>query len=143
MCNYCGCLSFPIIATLTEEHFGIEETAGLLRRAIGADDHATARRLLTVLTDQLGPHMDREECGLFAELTSEATLHGAVEQLCAEHEDLHAALQPPAGDEPDWARVLTALDRLREHIDKEEYGIFPAAVILLPMPAWDRISTTE
>jgi hypothetical protein len=32
------------------------------------------------------------------------------------------------GREPDWAPVLAALDQLRDHIDKEEYGVFPAAV---------------
>lgn len=143
MCNYCGCREFPIIATLTEEHFGIEETAGLLRRAIAAGDDAGARRLLAALADQLGPHVEREETGLFAELASETTLRDTIEQLCVEHEDLDAALRPPSDEGPDWTRVLAALDRLREHIDKEEYGVFPAAVVLLPMPAWDRMSATE
>lgn len=139
MCNYCGCREFPTIAALTEEHSGIEETAGALRRAIRAGDHEPARRLLAILNDQLLPHVEREERGLFAELSSEATLRGTIDELCAEHVDLHAALRPPAGDDPDWGPVLAALDRLHEHIDKEEHGIFPAAVVLLPMPAWDRI----
>ncbi|HET8681884.1 MAG TPA: hypothetical protein VFM54_08430 [Micromonosporaceae bacterium] len=35
---------------------------------------------------------------------------------------------------------LTALDRLHRHIDNEEHGLFPAAVVALPIPAWDRIT---
>jgi hemerythrin-like domain-containing protein len=36
--------------------------------------------------------------------------------------------------------VLAALDRLHRHIDNEEHGLFPAAVIALPIDAWDRVT---
>lgn len=141
MCNYCGCRDFPVIAQFSAEHVEIEETAGLLRRAINAGDNATARQLLTELTGMLGPHVAREEKGLFAELADDATMRDTCAELCAEHQDLDAVLCPPDGQEPDWAAVLDALERLHHHIDKEEHGVFPAAVVLLPMPAWDRITT--
>jgi hemerythrin-like domain-containing protein len=143
MCNYCGCRDFPVIARFSAEHVEIEETAGLLRRAVTAGDHATARRLLTQLAGMLAPHVAREEAGLFAELADDATMRDMCAELCAEHQDLDAVLCPPSGEEPDWPAVLTALERLRHHIDKEEHGVFPAAVVLLPMPAWDRITTAD
>jgi hemerythrin-like domain-containing protein len=33
--------------------------------------------------------------------------------------------------------------RLRRHIDREENGLFPAAVIALDGAAWDRLSAPE
>lgn len=140
MCDHCGCRGFPVIEALTGEHARIQETAGLLRRAIGTGDHCIARRLLGELTGLLAPHVAAEEQGLFDELRADETIRATVEQLCAEHGQLSSALRPPAAGDPDWAPVLAALDQLRNHIDKEEYGVFPAAVILLPMPAWDRIT---
>jgi hemerythrin-like domain-containing protein len=141
MCNYCGCRDFPEIGELSAEHVEIEETAGLLRRAVDAGDDTTARRLLSQLTELLMPHVTREETGLFAALSDEVTMRDTLAELCAEHGDLHAVLCPPSGEDPDWPAVLAALERLHHHIDKEEHGVFPAAVVLLPMPAWDRIAT--
>ena len=36
---------------------------------------------------------------------------------------------------PDWPVVLAALGRLHRHIDNEEHGLFPAAIMALPMDA--------
>src|SRR5690606_16386531 len=78
------------------------------------------------------------------ELRHDETIRATVEELCSEHAQLHAALRPPSSsDRPDWQPVLTALDRLRAHIDKEEDGVFPAAVGLLPIAAWDRITPPD
>ncbi|MGW3352361.1 hypothetical protein ACWDA3_54500 [Nonomuraea rubra] len=46
-------------------------------------------------------------------------------------------------DAPDWPAVLGALDLLHRHIDHEEHGLFPAAVIMLPLAAWDRITPRQ
>lgn len=140
MCNYCGCRHFPLIGRLTAEHLAVGETAGLLRRAITDGRHADAFALLRELLALLVPHSATEEGGLFAELRAEGTLAEAVEQLCAEHDDIHGVLGRVDPAAPDWAAVLTALGRLRRHIDNEEHGLFPAAVIALPIPAWDRIT---
>ena len=144
MCDHCGCREFPAIAALTTQHEQIQDTAGLLRHAIRRGDHHQARRLLTQLTDQLAPHVAAEERGLFTELRHDETIRATVEELCSEHAQLHAALRPPSSsDRPDWQPVLTALDQLQAHIDKEEYGVFPAAVILLSIAAWDRITPPD
>jgi hypothetical protein len=88
----------------------------------------------------LMPHTGAEESGLFAELRAEGSLAEAVDQLCAGHDDIHGVLSAASRSAPNWAAVLAALDRLRRHIDNEEHGLFPAAVIALPIEAWDRVT---
>jgi|SRR5690606_4288571 len=140
MCEHCGCRQFPVVGRLSEDHLRIHELSGRLRRAIRAGDDGAARGWLTELTDLLVPHVATEESGLFAELRDDETAREFVERLCDDHDDLAAALRPPDRERPDWKAVLAGLDRLQDHIDKEEYGVFPAAVILLSMPAWERIT---
>ncbi|MGC1210115.1 MAG: hemerythrin domain-containing protein [Micromonospora sp.] len=141
MCNYCGCRDFPLIGRLSAEHEEIANAAGRLRTAIteGRGDLLTR---LDDLVDLLLPHTSTEESGLFTELRDEGSLAEAVEQLCAEHDDIHGVLGAIDRDAPDWPAVLAALDRLHRHIDNEEHGLFPAAVIALPISAWDRITPT-
>ncbi|MEU4640641.1 hemerythrin domain-containing protein [Micromonospora sp. NPDC023814] len=139
MCNYCGCRDFPLIGRLSAEHDEIANAAGELRRAILAetDDRLAA---LDSLLSLLLPHTATEETGLFVELREEGSLAEAVDKLCAEHDDIHGVLGAVDRTAPDWPAVLAALDRLHRHIDNEEHGLFPAAVIALPIPAWDRIT---
>lgn len=141
MCNYCGCREFPLIGQLSEEHVEIEELAGSLRRSIGEGRHDESSALLDALLARLGPHTATEESGLFAELRADGALAEEVDRLCAEHADIHGVLLAVDRAAPDWAAVLEALRLLHRHIDKEEHGLFPAAVIVLPLPAWDRITT--
>lgn len=143
MCDHCGCQDFPLIAEFTEQHRRIQEASGLLRHAIGRGDHEEARRRLEALTALLKPHVAAEEQGLFVELRAEESIRVTVEQLCEEHARLEAELRGPSGEVPDWTRVSAALDLLAEHIYKEEYGVFPAAVVLLPTPVWDRITPSH
>ncbi|MEV0589845.1 hemerythrin domain-containing protein [Nonomuraea cavernae] len=141
MCNYCGCRDFPLIGRLSEEHVRISELAGALRRAIRATRYDEALPLLDPLLAELLPHTADEERGLFAELRAEGSLADEVERLCGEHTDIHGVLTGIDRASPDWPRVLGALELLQRHIDKEEHGLFPAAVIMLPIPAWERITT--
>ena len=138
MCNYCGCRDFPLIGRLSAEHEAIANAAGRLRTAVLAGDEALPA--LDALLDLLLPHTDVEERGLFVELRAEGSLADAVTKLCAEHDDIHGVLGGVDRAAPDWPAVLAALDRLHRHIDNEEHGLFPAAVIALPIPAWDRIT---
>jgi hemerythrin-like domain-containing protein len=139
MCNYCGCRDFPLIARLTAEHEAIANAADRLRRAVThgrAEPMAALDDLLGLLT----PHTGAEEAGLFVELRAEGSLTEAVNRLCAEHDDIHGVLNAVDRADPDWPAVLAALDRLHRHIDNEEHGLFPAAVIALPIDAWDRVT---
>ncbi|MFI1196443.1 hemerythrin domain-containing protein [Micromonospora sp. NPDC020750] len=141
MCNYCGCREFPLVGQLSAEHEAIANAAGRLRVAVraGGDDALPALDALVAL---LLPHTTTEEDGLFAELRAEGSLAEAVAKLCAEHDDIHGVLGGVDRTAPDWPAVLAALDRLHRHIDNEEHGLFPAAVITLPISAWDRITPT-
>lgn len=141
VCNYCGCRDFPLIGRLSAEHEEIANAAGRLRNAI-TQGEADLLTLLDDLVDLLLPHTSIEETGLFTELRDEGSLAEAVEKLCAEHDDIHGVLGAIDRDAPDWPAVLAALDRLHRHIDNEEHGLFPAAVIALPISAWDRITPT-
>jgi hypothetical protein len=143
MCNYCGCREFPLIGRLSQEHWDIKECAGALRRAIHEGRHGEATALLDELLAQLVPHTAAEESGLFAELRAEGSLADEVERLCAEHTDIHGVLGAIDRTAPDWPAVLEALDRLHQHIDHEEHGLFPAAVIMLPFAAWDHITPEQ
>lgn len=142
MCNYCGCRDFPLIAALTAEHEAITNAAGRLRRAIthGEGDPVAALDDLLAL---LVPHTSSEETGLFAEVRAEGSLTEAVDRLCAEHADIHGVLGAVDRSAPHWPPVLAALDWLHRHIDNEEHGLFPAAVVALPIDAWDRITPTR
>ena len=139
MCNYCGCREFPLIGRLTAEHEEIAEAAGRLRTAI-VKGHPETLAQFDTLVDLLVPHTAAEETGLFAELRAEGSMAEAVDRLCAEHADIHGVLKAVDRAGPDWGTVLAALDRLRRHIDNEEHGLFPAAVITLPIAAWDRVT---
>jgi hemerythrin-like domain-containing protein len=139
VCNYCGCRQFPLIDQFTAEHEAITNAAGRLREAI-VKGRGEPRVLLDELLELLLPHTSAEELGLFAELRAEGSLVDAVDQLCAEHDDIHGVLGTVDRQAPDWSAVLAALQRLRRHIDNEEHGLFPAAVIALPIPAWDRLT---
>lgn len=148
MCNYCGCRSFPAIARLTEEHEGITEAAGRLRAAISTGhgdpvEPAEALDALDALLELLAPHTVAEESGLFAELGADGGFAEEVDKLCAEHEAIHQALVRVDRAAPEWAPVLAALDRLRRHIDAEQYGLFPAAAFALPISAWDRLTPAQ
>ncbi|MEQ4305277.1 hemerythrin domain-containing protein [Plantactinospora sp. B6F1] len=142
MCNYCGCREFPVIGRLTAEHEAIANAAGSLRTAItsGTDDPLVRLDALLAL---LTPHTDTEEAGLFVELRAEGSLTEAVDKLCDEHDDIHGVLGAVDRAAPDWPAVLAALTRLHRHIDNEEHGLFPAAAIALPIPAWDRLTARQ
>jgi Hemerythrin HHE cation binding domain len=139
VCNYCGCRDFPLIGRLTAEHEAIANAAGRLRDAI-TKGRGEPLLLLDELLTLLRPHTAAEEDGLFAELRAEGSLTDAVDRLCAEHDDIHGVLAAVRPDVPDWPAVLGALRRLHRHIDNEEHGLFPAAVIALPYAAWDRLT---
>ncbi len=136
MCDYCGCRSFTVIARFTAEHEDIVNAAGELRESIESGAQVQAAAAAVALANLLGPHTRDEERTLFAEMAQDAEFSDHVDQLCTEHRDLDEQLAAlGTGD-------LDALHRfynlLREHINKEENGLFPAAAIALDDDAWDR-----
>jgi hemerythrin-like domain-containing protein len=144
MCQNCGCLANTLINELTEEHDRVVE---LIR---SAGEHQKAGRGAEAISDChrisaiLAPHTIVEEAGLFRELFDE--FPGQLAELIDEHRQIEQVMAEAAEapdtllKDPSWpGRLHTALAQLREHILKEQDGIFPAAVIALDGEQWERV----
>ena len=136
MCSYCGCRANTVIARYSAEHDEIVNAMGVLRRAATSGDRDDARVAAGDLAGRLDPHTVSEERSLFAELRQDAEFTAHVDGLCAEHREIDGTLARVV--DGDLAAVGMLEEVLRSHIDKEENGLFPAAIIALDGPAWER-----
>ena len=138
MCSYCGCDSITVIGRFMNEHVEIVNACGQLRRAVvdGGDvpEHARALALL------LGPHTQSEEVGLFTVMKRRGEFADHVSILCGEHRSLDELLAAIAAGDHSLMDVFE--DALRDHIDKEDNGLFPAAALGLDGDEWAEIDTT-
>jgi hemerythrin-like domain-containing protein len=145
MCEYCGCQSLAAIATLTREHDAVVNLIGDVRTAHAAGDvtamAATARRIAAMLV----PHTEVEEGGLFPALVDD--FPDQIAMLEAEHRRIEAVLGKAADgtpDDPAWPdRLLDALAMLRDHILKEQDGVFPAALAQLDAEQWAAVDAVR
>jgi hemerythrin-like domain-containing protein len=137
MCTYCGCRANTVIARYSAEHDAIVNAMGTLRRAASASDVEASSTATTELGGLLDPHTASEERSLFAELRLDAEFADHVDALCSEHREIDALLARVGTGDHSAAPALESL--LRRHIDKEENGLFPASVIALDGPAWERV----
>lgn len=141
MCEYCGCQALAAIDELTREHDLVVGLIAKARSARAASDIPRLARLARMIAVVLGPHTQVEENGLFPALAGDFPEHIAA--LTAEHRHVEAVLDeasagPPA--DPAWRdRVIGALDLLRQHILKEQDGVFPAALAGLTTSDWEAI----
>ena len=141
MCSYCGCRNIPMIAKLNAEHDAIVNSSYALEIAFRDQDLEAARLACKELGDLLHPHTHREQVGLFAEMEKDELFTEHVASLCAEHDELDADLDAiAAGDLP---RIQTMITLLNNHIDREENGLFPAALAYLDDTQWDIIQRPE
>ena len=141
MCEYCGCQQIPVINELTREHDAVVAAIGETRTHVQNGDLAAAARSCLRIAAILGPHTSVEEDGLFPFLTADFPDHISV--LRSEHRRVEVVLSECANGvprDPDWpTRLLSALDLLREHILKEQDGVFPAALVTLDPDQWEHI----
>lgn len=138
MCSYCGCRALTEIADLTAQHEQIINATGPLRKAAAAQDHESIKTHVSSIVALLNPHTSQEELGVFAELSKRTEFTEHVKTLCAEHEHLHALFARMANGETGLAD--TAINALREHIEKEENGLFPAAAVELEGSLWQELA---
>ncbi len=145
MCQNCGCLANTVIDDLTREHdavVGLIRTVGdqMVRGRMG-EAAATCRAISALLA----PHTVVEEEGLFAELFRE--FPGQLEALTREHRQIERVLDEAAAGAPAdllWPeRLREALGMLREHILKEQDGVFPAAIISLDGDQWEDVEAVR
>ena len=137
MCSYCGCRAITVIADLTRDHEAAVNVLGDVSRSAARGDASSARASAAALAALLERHTRDEELGLFVELRREPELAEHVDSLAAEHDAVDDLVERVAGGDLTAAAPLEAL--LRRHIDKEENGLFPAAVIALDGPRWDTV----
>lgn len=138
MCSYCGCEAIELIGQFMAEHVDIVNATGALRQALRRGDVAAAAAAAGTVAALLHPHTRREEEGLFRVLARTETFGGELAQLRAEHTDLDALLAAVASGE--LAPIVPFIDRLREHVNREENGLFPAAAIALDGPDWEELA---
>lgn len=137
MCSYCGCEAIDSIGRFMGEHVEIINLAGELRRACARSDPAAARGFALDLAELMAPHTGAEEAGLFSVLKRQEEFTEEVTRLCSEHIYLDALLT--ALVDGHLSVVDRFIDDLREHIDREENGLFPAAAIALTGPDWEEV----
>ena len=139
MCEYCGCQALATVDELTREHDLVLNLMGEVRAAHAGGDVIQMAELARRVAAVLGPHTEVEEQGLFPALTGEFPDH--VAGLKAEHRRVEAVLGEAAAGtpaDPAWpARFAAALALLREHIFKEQDGVFPAALATLAAADWE------
>jgi hemerythrin-like domain-containing protein len=145
MCEYCGCQAIEAIDVLTREHDHVVNLIGEVRTAHAADDVDQMAVLAQRIAVILQPHTVVEEEGLFPLLADEFPEH--VDALRAEHRQveqvLAAAAQATPAD-PRWPdQLMVTLEMPREHILKEQDGVFPAALTNLTGDDWDIVDAVR
>jgi iron-sulfur cluster repair protein YtfE (RIC family) len=158
MCDHCGCRALTPVARLMDEHDRLRELSDSIRGHLSAGDVDAARADFDELLVVLGPHVAKEEGSLFAMLRRDDDLVEHVAVLEVEHvavlEGEHAGLfdgvdeldelaDAPGGAQ-DWrAGLLRLLHELDEHMYKEDFGLFPAALATLDGVDWDDMDRWE
>jgi len=134
VCSYCGCDSIEVIGRFMAEHVEIINANGELRAAVHSGKAEALEAARSVVAGLLWPHTVAEEVGLFQVMARDEVYASHIASLCAEHESLgvHLAAITPGDD----AAMTLFENELRDHIDKEDNGLFPAAAIALGGVEW-------
>ncbi|GAB3198079.1 hypothetical protein GCM10027062_11420 [Nocardioides hungaricus] len=141
MCEHCGCREIPPIAELMDEHLELLDHAGEVRRLLDAGDLDAAWARMSVLADLLVRHVRREEAGIFTALKEQGDFADAVRELEEEHasfDELVSELDRSSATLR--ADLETLFAELTVHIDKENLGIFPVAVVTLGAEGWSTVA---
>ncbi|GAA2263835.1 hemerythrin domain-containing protein [Streptomyces atrovirens] len=146
MCEYCGCQSLETIDELTREHDEVVRLISHLRSAHGDGDVPRPAQVARGTTRVLGPHTQVEEQGLFPALTGD--FPGQIAVLEAEHRRIESVLAEAADSmtpsDPTWpGRLMEAMAVLRDHILKEQDGVFPAALAMLGTEQWEAVAAAR
>jgi hemerythrin-like domain-containing protein len=138
MCHYCGCRQIPLIRDYIAEHERVMDFAEDAVRAFDEADLEKARRCVQEMAAGLDSHWLGEENGLFEVMRREELFADYIAPLVEEHRVLAALLATvDVGDHDDQERIRVAVAELREHISKEEDGLFPASLTAMSGRDWD------
>lgn len=141
MCEYCNCQAIPAIEILQREHDQAIDHIHTAIKALHDGDAGQVQNTCWQLIALLGPHGAVEEQALF--LALQRDFPDQMVDLCHEHEIVDVALAEATrsgGRGPGWEqRLESALRLLREHIVKEQEGVFPAALSTLTNADWEEL----
>jgi hemerythrin-like domain-containing protein len=136
MCSYCGCADFEVVGRFMAEHEHIINHLSALRSSL--DDEPRRCAAAHELAAHLTPHVVAEEAGLFTVMARDEVFTDHIASLFGEHLYLDELLGAVEGG------VVALFPRfeaaLRDHIDREDNGLFPAAAIHLGGPEWDEVA---
>ena len=146
MCEYCGCQSLASIDELTREHDEVVRLISHLHPAHRAGDVARMAEVSREIARVLGPHTEVEEHGLFPAMAADSP--DRIAALEAEHRRIEAVLTEAADgatpSDPGWPeRLVEAMAVLRDHILKEQDGVFPAALANLGTEEWEAVEAVR
>lgn len=123
---------------LADAHEGIRSLATGLQHLIDEAHVAEARQRFGSFRAALEAHMAAEETGIFATLVAMEEFVPSVAHLQAEHDQARDALVRAAAEQDDEAFSALVDGILRWfslHETEEETDLFPAAEVVLPLPA--------
>ena len=138
MCQYCGCRDMPLLRDYIAEHERVMNHGDSAVRALDRGEDTLGRKLLAAMADELRSHWRGEENGLFAVMAKDELFAEHIAPLVREHRELEELLEVVDPSDPeDLDRIRKAVFDLREHIAKEEDGLFPASLTSLDGDDWD------
>ena len=144
MCQYCGCRAVPLIRDYIAEHDHVLNLLDGALRAIAVDDLVGAAGHVSDAREALASHWTGEENGIFKVMAARDDEYASyVAPLVEEHRELRAVARPPGrlGAERPAGAAQRPSRRPREHISKEEDGLFPASLIVLSGDDWNASMT--
>ncbi|MFI7413489.1 hemerythrin domain-containing protein [Streptomyces sp. NPDC049627] len=145
MCEYCGCQALETIDELTQEHDEVVRLISHVRTAHQQGGVARMAEVAREIARVLGPHTEVEEHGLFPALAKD--FPEQIAALEAEHRHVEAVLAEANGPfltDPTWPdRLIEAMAVLRDHILKEQDGVFPAALANLSTEEWEAVEAAR
>ena len=119
-----------------EEHDRLAALGDSAVRELRNGDLRAARAQVTEFTALLKSHNDVEERGMFAALHELGEFVEVIEELAAEHVDLHARLDA-FGATPPEDELSRLLADLADHVEKENRGVFPFAYSAFSTNEWE------
>lgn len=145
MCEYCGCQALGTIGELTQEHDEVVRLISHLRPAHQDGGVVRMAEVAREIAKVLGPHTEVEEHGLFPALAGD--FPEQIAALEAEHRRIEAVLAEASGaflTDPTWPdRLMETMAVLRDHILKEQDGVFPAALADLSTEEWEAVEAAR
>jgi hypothetical protein len=143
MCQYCGCRAVPLIRDYIAEHDRVVDLLDGAMRAIASDDVAAAGARVREAREALGRHWSGEENGVFKVMAARDEEYAHyIAPLVDEHRELEGLLDRLDISRPsDQQELRMAFAELKEHISKEEDGLFPATLTALDGDDWDASMT--